>query len=129
MKAFNRLSAFLIHLSSFIPHPFYSSVSHLNGAVGEPGGEVAVVCHHEDGQFVVRNHLGEEREEFAGAGRIEVAGRLVGKQHARPVGERAGDGDALLFPARQFRRAMVAPLTEPDALQQFARAFLSLTPG
>ena len=36
--------------------------------------------------------------------RVEIAGRLVGQQHARRVGDRAGDGDALLLAAGQFRR-------------------------
>ena len=115
-KAFNELMSFLIHHSSFRIHRFYFSVSHVNGAVGELCGEVAVVCDHEDGQFVMRNHFAEKREEFAGAGRVEIAGRLVSEEHARAIGECAGDGDALLLAARKFRRAMVTPLAKPDAL-------------
>ena len=34
--------------------------------------------------------------------RVEVAGRLVGEQHQRPVDERAGDRDALLLTAGEL---------------------------
>ena len=38
--------------------------------------------------------------------RIEVAGRLVGEENARRVGDRARHGDALLLAAREFRRTV-----------------------
>src|SRR6516165_2494944 len=34
--------------------------------------------------------------------RVEVAGRLIGDQHGRIVGERAGDGNALLLPTGEL---------------------------
>ena len=37
---------------------------------------------------------------------VEIAGRLVGEQHLRVVGERADDRDALLLAARKPRRAV-----------------------
>ena len=44
------------------------------------------------------------------AGRfVELAGRLVREQQRRPVGERAGDRDALHFAARQLRRPVIDP--------------------
>ncbi|MEJ7618905.1 MAG: hypothetical protein WKF30_18465 [Pyrinomonadaceae bacterium] len=48
-----------------------------------------------------------------GASGIEIAGGLVGEQHARTVGERAGDGDALLLAARKFRGPVAEPVVKP----------------
>ena len=49
---------------------------------------------------------------------VEIPGRLVGEQHRRVVGERAGDRDALLLAARELRRVMVAAIGEPDLVEQ-----------
>ena len=50
------------------------------------------------------------REEFGeddvGGGLVEIAGGLVGEDQRRAVGERAGDGDALLLAARKLARAV-----------------------
>ena len=61
-------------------------------------------------------------EHVVGGLRVEVAGRLVGQQHPGAVGDRAGDGDSLLFAAGQFRRAMALALSETEIGEQFARA-------
>ena len=49
------------------------------------------------------------REEFGeddvGGGLVEIAGRLVGEHQRGPVGERAGDGDALLLAAGELGSA------------------------
>ena len=44
-----------------------------------------------------------------------LPGRLVGQDHARAVDQRPGDGDALLLPARQLVRAVVARSASPTA--------------
>ena len=49
---------------------------------------------------------------------VEVAGRLVGEQDRRIVGERAGDRDALLLAARELRRVVMAAIGEADLVQQ-----------
>ena len=41
-------------------------------------------------------------------GAVEIAGRLVGQDDRRIVGQRAGDGDALLLAARELRRIVMA---------------------
>ena len=70
--------------------------------------------------------LRDEAEEFGvdAGGRfgVEVAGGLVGQQQQRAVGERAGDGDALLFAARKLRRAVLQARFEAHAGEQVARA-------
>ena len=53
---------------------------------------------------------------------VEIAGRLVGEEDARRVGERARDGDALLLAAGELRREVIEPVAEPDAREQLARA-------
>ena len=53
--------------------------------------------------------------------RVEVARGLVGQQHPRLVGQRAGDRDALLLAARQLRRVMVAAAGEAHLLEQGLR--------
>ena len=54
-----------------------------------------------------------------GGARIEIAGRLVGEQHARAVGDRAGDGDALLFAAGKLGRPMRQAMAEPQIGEEF----------
>ena len=72
----------------------------------------------------------ERRENMAGGFRIEIAGRLVGKQKPRAVGDRAGDRDALLLAAGQFGRPVALRArqgrdnrsTRARALARLARA-------
>ena len=68
-------------------------------------------------------------EDVRGRLGIEVAGRLVGQQQPRRVGERARDRRALLLAARQLRRTVIEPLAEPHharaaAVARFAAARL-----
>src|SRR5215218_5396097 len=49
---------------------------------------------------------------------VELAGRLVGEEQPRPVGERAGDHDPLLLAARQLVGPMARPFGEPDEVEQ-----------
>ena len=60
------------------------------------------------------HELDQQREDAVGGVWIEIAGRLVGQQQRRAVGQRAGDGDALLLAAGEPRRAMLARAGEPD---------------
>jgi lipoate-protein ligase B len=52
--------------------------------------------------------LGERIEHIYPPCRIEIAGRLVGEQHQRRVGDGARDRDALLFAAGKLGRTMLA---------------------
>ena len=49
-----------------------------------------------------------------GGPRVEIAGRLVGKQNARGIGDRARDRDPLLFATRKLRRPMGEAVLEPE---------------
>ena len=52
--------------------------------------------------------------------RIERRGRLVAEQQFRVIGQRPGDADALLLPAGELRRVLVAVFGQLDEIQQFA---------
>ena len=52
---------------------------------------------------------------------VEAAGRLVGEDERRIVGERAGDRDALALAARELVRPLVEMIGEAERLEQ-ARA-------
>ena len=51
--------------------------------------------------------------------RVEVAGRFVREQDARPADDRPGDGDALLLAARELRGKVVDACAQPDAVERF----------
>ena len=53
-----------------------------------------------------------------GGAHVEIAGRLVGQEDARRVGDRPGNGDALLLAAGKLRRPVHQPLLEPEIGQQ-----------
>ena len=58
-----------------------------------------IVGRDQRGNALVANEVDQLAENVLGRMRIEVSGRLVGKQELRPVGEAAADGGALLFAA------------------------------
>ena len=58
--------------------------------------------------------------------RIEIAGRLVGEQKPRHVGDRARDRDALLLAAGKLGRPVRQPLGQAKIGQQLAGALVRL---
>ena len=61
-------------------------------------------------------------EDVVGGLRVEIAGRLVGEQDARAVGDGAGDRDALLLAARKLGRAMALARPKAEIAQELAAA-------
>ena len=53
--------------------------------------------------------------------RVEIAGRLVGKDDGRAGGKRSGDGDTLLLAAGELRRIVVEAVGEPDRAEFLTR--------
>ena len=53
---------------------------------------------------------------------VEIAGRLVGQEDARRVGDRARDGDALLLAAGQLGRPVRQALLETEIGQELGGA-------
>ncbi len=62
--------------------------------------------------------LEEEVDDFLAGGVVEVTGGFVGEEKRGVVAQGAGDGDALLLAAGEFRGPMVQPRAEADLLEQ-----------
>ncbi len=66
--------------------------------------------------------LPQRRGDRARVGLVEAAGRLVHQQQPRSGSQRAGDGDALLFAARQRSGATVGHLRQAESRQELIDA-------
>ena len=66
--------------------------------------------------------LGQQLQDPAAGGAVEVAGGLVGEQDRRPGGEGAGEGDPLLLAPRELARIVMAALRQPHGGQQLVGA-------
>ncbi|MCY1235436.1 hypothetical protein D9M72_480520 [compost metagenome] len=75
------------------------------------------------GVAVEREH---QRDHRLAGGRVEAAGRLVGKQDVRARDERACQRHALLLAARQRARIVAQARIQADALQHVHRALAHL---
>ena len=82
------------------------------------GDDVHVVRHHDDSQPVLPVQVAEQADDLAAGVGVEVAGRLVGQEDARPIDEGAGDGGPLHLAAGQLARPVVEPMAEADAVEQ-----------
>jgi len=71
---------------------------------------------HAVAAFVVE--LEEEVDNPVTAGGVEVAGGFISEEERRVVAQGAGDGDALLFAAREFRGPMMQARAEADLVEQ-----------
>src|SRR5439155_8396509 len=85
--------------------------------VGRRGG-LRVVGDHDDGLPQLVGAAAEQRENLRARSRVEVAGRLVGKEHGRPGDEPPGDRDALLLATGKLRRLVLAALLDSHRAQQ-----------
>ncbi len=68
------------------------------------GGDALIVGGDEGGAAFVADQLQEFGEHDVGRTLVEIAGGLVGEDEDGAVGERAGDGDALLLAAGELAR-------------------------
>ena len=66
---------------------------------------------HQNGLLVPAGRLFEQGNHLACVLRIQITGRLVGQNKRRLGEQRTPDSDALLLPAGQLARQMVAALT------------------
>ena len=64
------------------------------------------------------HQLRQRAEHVAGGTRVEIASRLVGEQHARRIGNRTRDRDALLFAAGELRGAVFEPFLQAEIAEQ-----------
>ena len=90
----------------------------------EVSDEVIVVRgHHERASAACQLH--ERLAEIVAARRIERRGRLVEQQQRRIDRQRAGNGDALRFAARQLARQRRRAVTDAKLIEQRLRRALS----
>ena len=86
-----------------------------------PARDLRVVGDDDDRLAVLLGQLREEIEDDAGIALVEVAGGLVGEDDGRSIGQGAGDGDALLFAARELGAEAVGLVAHPDCGEQLVR--------
>ena len=91
------------------------------------GGEVHIVGGDEGREAARPDQRCKRAEHVVGGLRVEIAGRLVGQQHPRPIGDCTRNRDPLLFAAGQFGRAVALALSETKIAEKFARAGGSLS--
>src|SRR4249919_3902432 len=72
---------------------------------------------HNRGEVLMRSEMAEQAHDVVGCFRVEARHRLVGEQHLRALGERAGNRDALRLPARQGARALSGQRCETNRTQ------------
>ena len=71
--------------------------SRIASRLGARAGELGIVCSDDNGGTVAAREPGEELDHVRAGLGVEVAGGLVGEDHARPDDEGARDRDALLL--------------------------------
>src|SRR4029079_6907048 len=72
------------------------AVAQRDGDVGA-GGQLGIVRHQDDGGLAVAVDVDQQVDDVMAGPAIQVSGRLVGEEDGGIVGERAGDGHALLL--------------------------------
>src|SRR3972149_8819069 len=82
-----------------------SPILHSHDAVGE-GRYFFVMRDNQQGRTRLDPQTLKERQYLVAGRAVQIAGWLVGQNQAGIVHQRAGDGDPLLFAARQTRGAM-----------------------
>ncbi|KAG5735935.1 hypothetical protein E4T56_gene4899, partial [Termitomyces sp. T112] len=117
---------------SWLPAPAAGGIAQRSGGVSHPPlvephdqaarhflKQVQIVSrhHHRRTQPVERLEQAQQLDRHI---RVHVAGRFVSHQQFRPPDHRAGDGDALLLPARKRRRSGPHPLGQPHPFQHVA---------
>src|SRR6266508_5922696 len=94
--------------------------------LADVAADIALVGHHNDGA-PLSVQSGEQLQDRRAGRRIEIAGRLVGQQERRIVGQRAGNRGALLLAARQSSRQLVGLILDTDARKECERLALALS--
>ena len=60
----------------------------------------------------------EQHENFFFGFAVKVSGWLVGKNNFRVIHQGLGNGNALLLPSRQLKRAVIEAVCQPHAYRQ-----------
>ena len=91
-------------------------------------GDIQLVGDHHDGDALVIEFLEHAHDFRAGAG-IEIAGGLVCQEQGGLVGERPGDGDALLLAAGELVGFVACAVPEADGIQGLQGTLAQLGSG
>src|SRR5688500_3800567 len=83
--------------------------------------ELRIVRHDDEGGLARFVDVEQQFDDLVSGSAVEISRRLVGEQDWRIVGERARNRHALLFPAGQLRRIVMAPFRETDFAQERIR--------
>ena len=84
---------------------------------------------HNDGGLRLLRHLIQDTHDAQRALAVQRCGGLVRQNHRRAVGQRAGNGDALLLPARELRGLGLGAVRYVQRSQQLQRAGSGLRIG
>ena len=85
-------------------------------------GEIAVMGDDDDGAVVVACKVHQDPLHVGAGGSIEVAGRFIGQDQQRIVGQCTGDGNPLALPARKLSRQLFRFARQTEAAEQLGRA-------
>src|ERR1051326_4105322 len=96
------------------------AIAHAHHAAGVPRHLARVRDQHKRLAVVAVQRVNQRHDLFGGV-RIEIPGRLVGKDHRGLSRQRPRNRDALLLAARQFARPVPQPVFQPDHLQRTRR--------
>ncbi len=96
---------------------FQFAVTEGDDARCELFGEWALVRDHDDGHPEARLNFAKQQKNLLAVDAVEIAGGLVGEKNCGAIDERAGDGAALLFAAREFRWTVAAARGETDVFE------------
>ena len=90
------------------------AVAHVQDAVSN-GGRLRVVRDHQHRLLELLVGAPQHREHRIGIGRVEIAGRLIGKNNGRTRDQRARNRHPLLLSTRKLRRTMIEPAGYAEA--------------
>ena len=97
--------------------------------VAHAAHDVHLVRDQQDGQPELGVDAPQQLEHRVRGLGVQRGGRLVGQQHRRLGGQRAGDPDALLLAAGELRGVGAGAVREPDEVEQLERAPAPLGPA
>ena len=81
-------------------------------------GDFQRVRDHDQRDVFFAARLADQIDDLLLIARVDVGGRLIGQEQARPVGQGPGDGHALLLADREGRRLVRRAVRQAHAVEQ-----------
>src|SRR5262249_38195890 len=94
----------------------HAPVTQLDDPVGVLG-QRRVVGDQDERALLAAVPPDQELDDPRAGGRVQIAGRLIGEEEGRPVGDGARQGDSLLLAPRELDRVVVGPVGEAHLRQ------------